>query len=57
MTSHLFSIILGSITSSYMDGQQHEVVATGPDDPQQAFHTILGLECWQDIYLMGCQVQ
>ena len=57
MTSHLFSIIPGTITSSYMDKQQHEVAATGADEPQQAFHTILDLEYWQVIYLMGCQVQ
>lgn len=55
MTSHLFGIITVTIMSSYMDKQQHE--ATGPDEPQQAFQTILGLECWQGIYLMGCQVQ
>ena len=57
MTSHLFSIIPGTITSSYMDKQQHEVAATGADEPQQAFRTILDLEYWQVIYLMGCQVQ
>lgn len=40
MTSHLFGIITVTIMSSYMDKQQHE--ATGPDEPQQAFQTILG---------------
>lgn len=57
MTSHLFSIIPGTITSSYMDEQHHEVVATGVDEPQQVFHTISDLECWQGIRVMGCQVQ
>lgn len=57
MTSHLFSIIPGTITSSYVDEQHHEVVDSGVDEPQQVFHTILDLECWQGIRVMGCQVQ
>lgn len=56
MTFHLFSIIPGTIMSFCMDEQQQEVVATGADVPQQAFRIPLDLECWQGVYLMGCQL-
>lgn len=56
MPFHLFSIIPGTITSSYTDEQHQEAVATGADEPQQAVHTLSDLKCWQGVYLMGCQL-